>query len=93
MAPTILQKGCCFIEISIIMAFVNIFTLLLLFNLSDVIILDWLIVSKITPKFVIIEGTQKDDYKDFSHHYKAHIKSIIIQLFISLFLAVVISVM
>jgi hypothetical protein len=37
----------------------------------------WLIVSKITPRFVIIPGSEKADYKDFSHHYKAHAKATI----------------
>jgi hypothetical protein len=45
---------------------------------GDLVILDWLIVSRITPKFVIIPGSEKEDYKDFSHHYKSHAKAEIV---------------
>ena len=44
-------------------------------NMGDLFFLDWLIVSKITPKFVIIPGSEAEDYKDFSHHYKGHAKA------------------
>ncbi|MFW9914172.1 MAG: hypothetical protein ACFFGZ_01055 [Candidatus Thorarchaeota archaeon] len=53
-------------------AFLNIFFMVFIFFLVDVVVLDWLIISKITPKFVIIDGTTAADYKDFSHHYKSH---------------------
>jgi hypothetical protein len=68
-------------------AFLNILIMVLLVNLGDVFILDWLIVNKITPKFVIIPGTDKEDYKDFSHHYKSHIRAIIIQVLLCILLA------
>jgi hypothetical protein len=60
-------------EIPFEIAFSNIFFMVFLFFLVDLVILDWLIISKITPKFVIIEGTTSEDYKDFSHHYKGHL--------------------
>jgi len=60
-------------EISFGIAFLNIFFMVFLFFLVDLVILDWLIISKITPKFVIIEDTVPEDYKDFSHHYKGHL--------------------
>ena len=44
----------------------------LLVTVGDLEILDWPIISKITPDFVIIPGTEVEDYKDFSHHYKGH---------------------
>lgn len=64
-------------NITFVMAFMNIFVLYAFANLGDVILLDWLIVSKITPKFVIISGTNKNDYKDFSHHFKAHLRALL----------------
>jgi hypothetical protein len=51
------------------------------------VILDWLIVSRITPKFVIIPGTSKEDYKDFSHHFKAQAKATLVILLLSLIIA------
>jgi hypothetical protein len=64
-------------EIPFWMAFLNVFVLLLLAVLGDLVILDWLIVSKITPEFVIIPGTEEADYKNFSHHYKAHLRAVV----------------
>jgi hypothetical protein len=61
--------------------------LVFLATLGDLLVLDWLIVSKITPKFVIIPGTDKEDYKDFSHHYKAHARAAIALVLLSLLFA------
>jgi hypothetical protein len=60
-------------EISFVAAFLSVFVLLFLFNISDLVILDWLIISRITPRFVIIPGTEVKDYKDLSQHYKGHV--------------------
>ena len=65
-------------DISLIQAFLNLLPLVAVANVGDMVILDWLIISKITPRFVIIPGTDVTDYKDFSHHYKAHARSAII---------------
>ena len=64
-------------EISFEIAFFNIFLMVISFFLADLVILDWLIISKITPRFVIIDGTTPEDYKDFSHHYRGHIIAVI----------------
>lgn len=74
-------------EIPFWMAFLNLFLLVLLATLGDLLILDWLVVSKITPKFVIIPGTVKEDYKDFSHHFKGHAKAAVVQILICLIIA------
>ena len=58
-------------------AFLNMFALTFLATVGDLVILDWLIVNTITPKFVIIPGTEKADYEDFSHHYKAHVRAVV----------------
>ena len=60
-------------EIPFEIAFANILFMMIAFFLVDLVILDWLIISKITPKFVIIDGTTVEDYKDFSHHYRGHL--------------------
>ncbi|MCP4539288.1 MAG: hypothetical protein GY832_19300, partial [Chloroflexi bacterium] len=46
-------------------------------TLGDLVILDWLIIDVITPEFVIMPGTDKADYADFSHHYKAHARALV----------------
>lgn len=79
-------------DFSFLIALLNVVVMVFLVNAGDLLILDWMIVSKITPKFVIIPGTEKSDYKDFSHHFIGHIKASIIQLFICILLAGVVSV-
>jgi hypothetical protein len=56
-------------------ASVHFFAMLQSVSLVDLVILDWLIVSKITPGFVIIPGSVEADYKDFSHHYRGHARA------------------
>ena len=46
-------------EIPFWTAFLNVFVLVFLATAGDLVILDWLIVNKITPKFVMIPGTEK----------------------------------
>jgi len=74
-------------EISFLIAFLNLLVLFVLATVGDLVILDWLIVSKITPRFVIIPGSEKADYKDFSHHYKAHAKALVILILMCLIIA------
>jgi hypothetical protein len=43
-----------------------------LFNLTGLLILDWLIVCTITPRFVVLPGTEeRAGYKDYGMHLKA----------------------
>ena len=71
-------------EIPVWTAFLNLFVLFILVTIGDLVLLDWPIISKVTPQFVIIPGTEKEDYKDFSHHFKGHarISIIIIPIFL-----------
>jgi len=78
-------------NISMWIAFLNLSVLFLFATVGDLLILDWLIVSRITPKFVIIPGTQKEDYRDFSYHFKGHAKALIAIVPIFLILAGIIS--
>ena len=74
-------------EIPFWTAFLNIFVMVFLATLCDLVILDWLIVNKITPEFVMIPGTEKADYQDFSHHYKAHARAAVALVLVCLILA------
>jgi hypothetical protein len=60
-------------EIPFLTAFIHLFVIFMMGTLGDLVILDWLIVSRITPRFVMIPGTTEEDYKDFSHHYRGHL--------------------
>ena len=61
--------------------------------LVDLVILDWLIVCKITPQFVIIPGTEEADYKDFSHHYRAQLRAAPILVLVCLILSAVLTLL
>ncbi len=88
---TIMLKAKLFGEISVLIAFFNLLAMFILATIGDLLILDWLIVSKITPQFVIIPGTEKGDYKDFSYHYKGHARAAVVTIPILLIIAAIIS--
>ena len=51
--------------------FLSAFGVSFLFNLVDWLILDWLIVCTITPRFVVIPGTEgMAGYKNYAMHFK-----------------------
>jgi hypothetical protein len=50
------------------------FLLLLVFNIVDLIVLDWLVFCTWTPSFLIIPGSEGSEaYKDYFYHFKASI--------------------
>ncbi|MDX1435609.1 MAG: hypothetical protein R3335_02280 [Anaerolineales bacterium] len=77
-------------EIPFWQAFLNIAVMVLLASLVDLVVLDWLIISKITPAFVVIPGTTETDYKDLSYHYRAQARAGLGLLAMSLILATVV---
>jgi len=78
-------------EISIWIAWLSLVALFAAATLGDLVILDWLIVSRITPAFVIIPGTSREDYKDFSHHFRAHGRAAVALCLLALVLAAAVS--
>jgi hypothetical protein len=51
--------------------FVFIFIIVMMWNVIDLLIMDWLIVCTITPKWVVIKGTEGcRGYKDYLFHFK-----------------------
>ena len=91
---TCLLKGLYGGTISLLGAFLNTFGVLMFGFMADLIILDLLIVGTLTPKFVIIPGTEdmkEKEYKDFRvYHTKAHAKGLILLAIISLVIAVIV---
>ena len=52
--------------------FINAFGVAFLFNLVDLLVLDWLIFCLITPDFIVIPGTKgMQAYKDYRFHFGA----------------------
>jgi len=78
-------------EIPFLTALLNVLAMFLLATLGDLVLVDWLLISKITPRFVIIPGSDREDYKDFSHHFRGHAKAAIPIIMIALLIAGLVS--
>jgi hypothetical protein len=64
------------------------FGVLFLSNLVDWLILDWLIFCTITPKFVVIPGTEgMAGYKNYAMHFKGFLIGTVLSVVIGLVLA------
>ena len=59
---------------SFVALLVNAFGVAFVFNLVDWLLLDWLMFCTITPKFVVIPGTEgMSGYKDYGFHFRGFI--------------------
>lgn len=77
-------------EIPFLLAFLHPLILMEMSGVVEVVVLDWLIVSKLTPGFVRISGTAEEDYKDMSHHYRGHLRAAVVFVPISLIIGTVV---
>ncbi|OQY18332.1 MAG: hypothetical protein B6I34_10875 [Anaerolineaceae bacterium 4572_32.1] len=58
-------------NISFYLLFLNAFGVASIFNLVDWLLLDWVMFCTITPKFVVIPGTEgMAGYKDYFYHFR-----------------------
>jgi hypothetical protein len=72
-------------ELTFPAVFVHTFIVLMTFNLVDLVIIDWLIMAMIQPKFVIVPGTEgMAGYRDYAFHFRAFLKGTVGMLVISL---------
>ncbi len=68
--------------------FLNIFIIVMVWNLVDLLIIDGLLLVIIQPKFIFIPGTEGfAGYKDFSFHFRGFLKGIIYSVVIGLLFA------
>lgn len=73
--------------------FIHILGVLLVFFVVDLVVLDWLIYCTITPRRLVIPGTEgMAGYKDYGHHLRAHARGAIWLLIGSLLLAAIVRV-
>lgn len=57
---------------SFLQLFLDAFGVAFVFNLVDLLLLDWLMFCTITPKFLVIPGTEgMKAYRDYCYHFKA----------------------
>ena len=74
-------------DFTYVVALVHFFAMYQLASLVDLVVLDWLIISRTTPRFVIIPGSDEADYKDFSHHYRDHARAALVIIVLALVFA------
>ncbi|MGH3145129.1 MAG: hypothetical protein ACRDTR_04935, partial [Rubrobacter sp.] len=68
--------------------FLGTFTVLLVFNLADLPILDWLVFNTLRPGFVILPGTEgARGYSDYGFHFRAFLKGVAGAVVVSLLVA------
>jgi hypothetical protein len=73
-------------------AFLHLFVMFSLFNLLDWLVLDWLIVVTIRPRFLIIPGTEGlAGYADYGFHFRGFLIGSVITFFSSLLVAGVVA--
>ena len=79
-------------DVSFLQLFLNAFGVAFTFNLVDLLLLDWLMFCTITPKFVVIPGTEgMEGYKDYSHHFKASMIGTVLSVVAGLVIAGIVS--
>jgi hypothetical protein len=61
--------------------FAHVFGLFFLFNLVDLFILDWLIVCRFTPRWLIIPGTERIVMpKEYLYHFKGFLMGTVVSV-------------
>ncbi|MBL0745638.1 hypothetical protein [Chryseolinea lacunae] len=72
-------------NLNFVSLFVYVYGLLLVFNVYDLIILDWLLFCTITPRFVVIPGTEgSKGYKNYRFHFVGFLKGFLYTLVMAL---------
>jgi hypothetical protein len=62
--------------------FLHALIILIMISVSDLVLLDWLVLNTLTPKWAIFPGTEGfAGYKDYGFHGRAHLKAFPLLLF------------
>jgi hypothetical protein len=78
--------------ISFIFLFLNAFGVAFIFNLVDLLMLDWLLFCFITPSFLVIPGTEgMQAYKDSGFHFRAFLMGTVLSIAAGLVIAGIVS--
>jgi hypothetical protein len=74
--------------------FLHSFLILMIFNLFDLFILDFLLFCTITPRFMVVPGTEGlAGYKDYGFHIRQHLRSVIFMTLGALLIALIVSLL
>ena len=81
-------------DVPFLYLFLHPFAILMLFNLFDLLILDFFLFCTITPKFMVVPGTEGlAGYKDYGFHIRQHARSLIFMVLGALVIALVVSLL
>lgn len=81
-------------DLSFWVAFANIFGIVMIFNLFDLLVLDVLWLCTFTPKMAIIPGTEgMAEYKDYGYHFKVHTPATVVMALVSAVAALVMALL
>lgn len=81
-------------EITFFTVFVNTAVMLMLFNLVDLLLLDWLLFNTIRPRFMVLPGTEgMPGYSDYGFHFRQFLKGTAGGLIASMLIAAVMSLL
>ena len=81
-------------DVSFLQLFLNAFGVVFIFNLVDLVLLDWLMFCTITPRFVVIPGTEgMEAYKDYAYHFRASMVGTILSVVAGLVIAGVVTLL
>lgn len=74
--------------------FVNAFGVVFIFNMVDWLILDWLIFCTITPRFIVIPGTEgMSGYKDYFFHFRGFLIGTVFSAIAGLIVAAIVALL
>ena len=79
-------------DVSFLLLFLNAYGILLIANLAELILVDLLLLCTITPKWIVIPGTEGTaGYKNYAYQIKAHLRGASLMAVISLIIAAIVS--
>jgi hypothetical protein len=74
-------------HISFLTAFIHLFVMFSVFNLADLLLLDWPLVA-IGPRFVVLPGTEgAAGYRDYKFHFRGFLTGAVLILIASIVIA------
>jgi hypothetical protein len=79
-------------NVAFCLLFLNAYGILLAANVAELILVDLLLICTITPKFVVIPGTEGlAGYRDYAHQIKAHLRGSVLMAVLALIIAAMVS--
>jgi hypothetical protein len=64
----------------------------MVFNIVDWLLLDWLMFCTLTPRFLVIPGTEgMSAYKDYGFHFRGFLKGCVFSVLAGLVIAAIVS--